>query len=42
MLHCLANPEETVERIRLGQEYIKDNFTPDIIAQKWIDLIERL
>ena len=42
MLHCLANPEETVERIRLGQEYIKDNFTPDIIAQKWINLIERL
>ena len=42
MLHCLNNPEETVERIRLGQEYIKDNFTPDIIAQKWIDLIERL
>lgn len=42
MLHCLANPEETVERIRLGQEYIKDNFTPEIVAQKWIDLIERL
>lgn len=42
MLHCLANPEETVERIRLGQEYIKQNFTPNIIAQKWIDLIERL
>ena len=42
MLHCLDNSEETVERIRLGQEYIKDNFTPDIIAQKWIDLIERL
>ena len=42
MLHCLSNPEETVERIRLGQEYIKQNFTPNIIAQKWIDLIERL
>ena len=42
MLHCLSNPEETVERIRLGQGYIKQNFTPNIIAQKWIDLIERL
>ena len=42
MLHCIANPEETVERIRLGQEYIKKNFTPEIVAQKWIDLIERL
>jgi len=46
-IQCFRNlinrpKEETIKRIELGQKYIDNNHTPQIIGKQWIDLINKV
>ena len=34
---ALNNKEQVLEKIKLGQEYIKNNHSPEVIGKKWIE-----
>lgn len=42
MIECLNNPAQTLERIRLGQEYIQQKLSDINIAKQWIEVVEEL
>lgn len=42
MIECLKNPAQTLERIRLGQEYIQQNLSDINIAKQWIEVVKEL
>ena len=34
---ALNNKEQVIEKIKLGQEYIKNNHSPEVIGKRWIE-----
>jgi len=32
------NPSEVLERIKLGQDYTRKNYSPEVIAQRWLEV----
>ena len=42
MIECLNNPAQTLERIRLGQEYIQQKLSDINIAKQKIEVVEEL
>jgi len=42
MIECLNNPAQTLERIRLGQEYIQQNLSDIKIAEQWLEVVKEL
>jgi hypothetical protein len=37
-----ANPDQVLDRVQRGQQYVKDNYVPAVIAQKWLHVIQDL
>ncbi len=36
---ALANPQESLDRIKAAQDYIRDRYSPETIGQKWLEVI---
>ena len=32
------NPSAVLERIKLGQDYTRKNYSPEVIAQRWLEV----
>jgi len=39
---ALSNPQETIERIKDAQSYIKDKYSPRTIAAQWLEVISNV
>jgi hypothetical protein len=36
---ALANPEQAVERVRKGQAYVDQRFSPEVIGRRWAQIL---
>jgi hypothetical protein len=36
---ALGNPQEAVQRVREGQRYVEQRFSPDRIGRRWVEVL---
>lgn len=39
---ALSNPQDSIERIRAAQDYIRDRYSPQTIARQWLEVLKWL